>query len=234
MKVFSYPGHGNSMCCITGNWTVSEFKSLHLPSKKALNSSCFYTKQQATNLAVTLASPRSQRLSSCSSWRPQLKWWTGCCDQLFRDFITPQLWVAQQCTSSTPPPISRSGRHIDVLDLDGSRGGNKRTLRGSVKIHRPSRKKDGQIGGLLPSIKTATVHCPTSCYTHVTCFRLPQWRLLEWGILRLRFRKTGANVPPCLSKKGFCHLTQFLTEAVPSQNSHKYGDIRAKHCLTLT
>ena len=45
---------------------------------------------------------------SCSCWRLQMKWWTDCCDQLFPGFKTPRLWVVQQCTSSTPPPISRS------------------------------------------------------------------------------------------------------------------------------
>ena len=36
-----------------------------------------------------LESPGSQRLSSCSSWHPQMKWWTDCCDQLFPGFKSP-------------------------------------------------------------------------------------------------------------------------------------------------
>ena len=35
-----------------------------------------------------LASAGSQRLSSCSSWRLRMKWWTNCCDQLFPGFKT--------------------------------------------------------------------------------------------------------------------------------------------------
>ena len=36
--------------------------------------------------------------------------------------------VAQQCTSSTPPPISRNCRHIDNLDLHSNGGGKNCTL----------------------------------------------------------------------------------------------------------
>ena len=67
------------------------------------------------------------------------KWWTDCCDQLFPGFKSPRLWVAQHCRSSTPPPTSRRGRHIDALFLDSRWGGNKCSLRGrkSVDHNRP-------------------------------------------------------------------------------------------------
>ena len=70
-----------------------------------------------------LASSGSQQLSSCSSKCQRMKWWTDCCDQLFLGFKTPQLWVARHCSSSTPLPTSRRGRHIDGLDLDSRRAG---------------------------------------------------------------------------------------------------------------
>ena len=79
---------------------------------------CHYNNKQTTKTATeteeTLASPGSQRWSSCSSWRPWMKWWTDCCDQLFPGFKTPWLWVAQHCKSSTPPSISRNCRHIEA------------------------------------------------------------------------------------------------------------------------
>ena len=53
-------------------------------------------------------------------------------DQLFPGFKTPRLWVAQQCRSSTPPPISRNCRHIDGSDLHRNGGGNKCTLQGVI------------------------------------------------------------------------------------------------------
>ena len=71
------------------------------------------------------ASPGSQRLSSCSSWHPWMKWWTDCCDQLCPGFKTSQLQVTQQCTSSTPPPISHNCRNIDGSDLHSNGGGKK-------------------------------------------------------------------------------------------------------------
>ena len=99
-------------------------------------------------------------------------------DQLFLDFKIPRLWVTQQCRSSTPPPISGSGRHIDTSDLDSSRGGNKYTLRGgkSADQNRPpicyplsktadlAAKRTGQIGGLLPCVKTTNDEWPQVCW----------------------------------------------------------------------
>ena len=41
-----------------------------------------WTLKTATETEETLASPGSQRLSSCS----RMKWWTDCCDQLFPGF----------------------------------------------------------------------------------------------------------------------------------------------------
>ena len=71
-----------------------------------------------------------------------------CCDQLFPGFKTTWLWVAQQCTSSTPPPISHSVRHVDGSDLDNvsNGGGNKCTKAANLrtktvpKIYRPLSK----------------------------------------------------------------------------------------------
>ena len=109
----------------------------------------------SSSIEETLASPGSQRLSSCSSW-----------GRRFPGF--------KQCTSSTPPPISRNRLHIDGSHLDSIGGGNKCTLWG-VKLadqNRPpnycllsksadlAEKKDSQIGSLLPSIKMA-IMCPS-------------------------------------------------------------------------
>ena len=77
-----------------------------------------------------------------------------CCDQLFPGFKTPQLWVAQQCRSSTPPPISRNCRHIDGLDLHSNGGGQKCTL--------------------LPSVKLADQNRPPIFYTIIN----PHWEIL--------------------------------------------------------
>ena len=62
------------------------------------------------------------------SWCLQIKWWNDCCDQQFPGFETPWLWVTQQRTSSTPPPISRNSWRTDVSDLDSNGGGKKCTL----------------------------------------------------------------------------------------------------------
>ena len=59
-----------------------------------------------------------------------MKWRTDCCDQLFLGFKTPQLWVARQFASSTPPPISRNCWLINGSDLQSNGGGSKWTLRG--------------------------------------------------------------------------------------------------------
>ena len=67
-------------------------------------------------------SPGSQQLSSHSSWRLQMKWWTDCYDQLFSGFKISQLWVTHQCMSSTPLPISRNSLYIDIWDLDSIGG----------------------------------------------------------------------------------------------------------------
>ena len=95
---------------------------------------CCYNNKQPTKTVPetkeTLASPGSQRLSSCSSWCPQMKWWTDCRDQLFPGIKTPWVWVTQQCRSSTYPPIPCNFRHIDVLDLGRNGVGKKCTLRG--------------------------------------------------------------------------------------------------------
>ena len=72
----------------------------------------------ATETKETLTAPGSQRLSSCSSLHPRMKWWTDCCDQLFSAFKSPQLWVAQQCRSSTPPPTSCRGQHTHACKAE--------------------------------------------------------------------------------------------------------------------
>ena len=61
-------------------------------------------------------------ISSRSSWGLRMKWWTDCC----------------QCTSSTPPPISRNCQCIDGSDLHSKGGGKKWTLRG-VKLAEQNR-----------------------------------------------------------------------------------------------
>ena len=56
-----------------------------------------------------------------------------CCNQLFPGFRIPWLYITQQCTSSTPLPISCNCRHINGLDLHSNNGGKKCTLQG-VKL----------------------------------------------------------------------------------------------------
>ena len=47
---------------------------------------------------------------------------------------TSQLWVKQQCRSSTPPSTSRRGRHISALISDSGPGGNKCALWGGKLV----------------------------------------------------------------------------------------------------
>ena len=68
----------------------------------------------------------------------QLTHWLCVAREKCRSFPC-RLWVGQQCTSLTPPPTSRRGRHISAWFLDSRRGGNKCTLRGgkSADQNRP-------------------------------------------------------------------------------------------------
>ena len=55
-------------------------------------------------------------------------------DQLFPGFKTPRLWVAQQCTSSTPPPISHNCQSTDDSDFHSNGGGKKCSLQGQWSV----------------------------------------------------------------------------------------------------
>ena len=106
-----------------------------------------------------------------------MKWWTYCCDQLFPGFKIPWLWVTQQCTPSTPPPISHNCRHIS--------GSNWRTKTDphftAFCLNPRTYPQEGQPNWWLAAQYK-------NGYWHVWCLHPPKCNTWHCGILGLKQR----------------------------------------------